>query len=58
MVSESEPLPWEALYRALAGRILELSDQYPVATSRLMPEIAALAQVHGEVLDREDGDDQ
>jgi len=56
MTSESDPFPWEALYRALAGRIIELSAQYPVSSSRLQPEIAALALVHGEVLERRDAD--
>ena len=50
---DDKPFPWEALYRALVRRICELNTQYPVSTSRLHPEIAALAEVHSEITTRE-----
>ena len=53
-MDEDDPFPWEAVYRALVRRIVELDAQYPVSSSRLQPEIAALAQVHSEVLERQD----
>jgi hypothetical protein len=54
---EGKPFPWRALYKALVKRLIELDEQFPVSSSRLQPEIAALAQVHGEILDRQDTDD-
>ena len=55
-MDDETPFPWRALYRALVKRLIELDEQFPVSSSRLQPEIAALAQVHGEILDREDTD--
>ena len=49
---EGKPFPWRALYKALVKRLIELDEQFPVSSSRLQPEIAALAQIHAEVLER------
>jgi len=47
---EGKPFPWRALYRALVRRIAELDDQRP--HRHLASEIAVLAEVHAEVLER------
>ena len=49
---EGKPFPWRALYKALVKRLIELDEQFPVSSSRLQPEIAALALIHAEVLER------
>ena len=49
----TDPFPWEAVYRALVKRLAELADQYPVSASRLNPELAALVDIHREIVDRE-----
>lgn len=50
--------PWEAIYRSLVKCIGDLTDQHPVSSTRLMPEMKALAKVHREVLELQDRDEE
>ena len=50
-----EPFPWEAVYRALVKRLCQMNDKRPYRF--LANDVGVLALVHGEIIEREDGDD-
>ena len=53
-MDEDDPFPWEAVYRALVRRICQMNDKRPYRF--LASDVAALAIVHGEVLERQDAE--